>query len=126
VVEQAQLAKAQGWFNVVGGLWPLLSMRTFELLTGPKADRWLVRTVAGLLVANGVTQLSADSSPEALRAVRTLGRGTSGALAVVDLVYASRGRISKVYLVDAAAELAWVVLWSTAKGPSRARSLLRS
>jgi hypothetical protein len=39
-------------------------------------------------------------------------------LAAIDLVNAPRGRISKVYLLDAAAELAWVVLWSTAR-PAR-------
>lgn len=40
--ELAGPAKAPGLFTIVGGLWPLLSMRTFEAVTGPEADRWLV------------------------------------------------------------------------------------
>lgn len=43
-----RLAQAQGVFNIVSGVWPLVSMRTFEAIYGPKTDRWLVHTVAGL------------------------------------------------------------------------------
>jgi hypothetical protein len=31
-------------FYFGSGVWPLLSMRTF--VTGPKTDKWLVKTVA--------------------------------------------------------------------------------
>ncbi len=44
-------------FNAVGGLWPLLHMRSFEQVLGPKTDRWLVRTVAGLMLASGLAQV---------------------------------------------------------------------
>ena len=114
-MDQARLAKAHGLFNVVGGAWPLVSMGTFERVTGPKVDAWLVRTVAGLMVANGIVQLRAGSSPERLGLARELGTGTAAVLAAIDLVYAPRGRISKVYLADAVAELCWVGLWSTAR-----------
>jgi hypothetical protein len=109
------VARAHGCFNVIGGLWPLVSIGTFERVTGPKVDKWLVRTVAGLMVANGLTQLRSDSSREALKLARQLGQGTAVVLAVIDLVYAPRGRISKVYLLDAAVELGWVALWSAAR-----------
>jgi hypothetical protein len=51
------LARLQGAANLVGGLWPLLHLKSFEAVFGPKTDRWLVKTVSGLLVVNGVTQL---------------------------------------------------------------------
>jgi hypothetical protein len=114
-MREAAVARAHGCFNVIGGLWPLVSMGTFERVTGPKVDKWLVRTVAGLMVANGLTQLSAGSSRQALRLARHLGQGTAAVLAVIDLAYVPRGRISKVYLLDAAAELGWVALWSAAR-----------
>lgn len=117
-MDQAGLARAHGLFNVVGGLWPLLGMRSFERVSGPKVDRWLVQTVAALMVSNGVTQLAAASSPEGVRLARLLGLGTAGVLAGIDLRYAPAGRISKVYLLDAAAELGWVVLWSTTRPPT--------
>lgn len=118
-MQARQLAKAHGLFNVVGGVWPLVSMRTFEAVLGPKVDRWLVRTVAGLMVVNGVTQLQAGSSPEGLRLARLLGQGTAATLAAIDLTYAPPGRISKIYLIDAACELAWVALWAAAEAPPR-------
>lgn len=117
-MDQARLAKAHGLFNIVGGLWPLVSMGTFERVTGPKADRWLVQTVGGLMVANGLSQLAAGASPDKLRMARFLGQNTALTLAGIDLVYAPRGRISKVYLLDAAAELGWVALWWAARRPS--------
>src|SRR5829696_5208138 len=43
------LARAHGAMNLVGGVWPLLHTGSFEAVFGPKTDRWLVKTVAGLL-----------------------------------------------------------------------------
>lgn len=37
--------------------------------------------------------------------------GSAAALAIVDVTYVVRGRISRIYLLDAAAELALVVGW---------------
>lgn len=110
-LQARQIAVAHGWFNIVGGLWPLLSMRSFEHVTGPKVDRWLVRSVAGLMVGNGLTQLASARSPEGLASARLLGQTTAATLGAIDVFYASRGRISKVYLVDAAAELGWLLAW---------------
>jgi hypothetical protein len=35
---------AQGAYHLVTGVWPLVSMRTFASVTGPKVDKWLVKT----------------------------------------------------------------------------------
>jgi hypothetical protein len=114
-----RLARAHGLFNVVSGLWPLLHMRSFELALGPKVDTWLVRTVAGLLAANGLAQLTAPATDEGLRVAAAIGVGTAATLATVDLVYVPKGRISPVYLVDAAVELGWLAAWArTARGTS--------
>lgn len=106
-----RLARAHAAFNVVGGLWPLLAMPSFEAVTGPKADRWLARTVAALMVANGVAQWRATAAAAELPSARRIGLATAGTLAAVDLVYAPRHRISRMYLVDAALEGAWVLAW---------------
>lgn len=105
------LARLHGWANVAGGVWPLVHMRSFEAVTGPKVDKWLVRTVAGLLVANGLVQVRSTGSRDGLRAARAVGLGTAATLAAIDLVYAPRRRISRVYLVDAALELAILAAW---------------
>ena len=54
------LGYGQGLYYLVTGIWPLLSMRTFEAVTGPKADKWLVKTVGVLVgVVGAVLMLSA-------------------------------------------------------------------
>lgn len=108
-----RMAQAQGVFNVVGGLWPLVSMRTFEAVYGPKTDRWLVQTVGGLLTAIGTTQLI-SRDPAQLRVARALGVGTAATLLTIDLIYVPKGRISRMYLQDAACEIAWLAGWAWA------------
>ena len=116
-----RMAQAQGAFNVVSGVWPLVSMRTFEAVYGPKADRWLVATVAGLLTTVGAAQLL-SRDPGQLRVARAVGVGTAATLLAVDAVNVPRGRISRMYLLDAVCELGWLVGWawlSGRRGPGR-------
>jgi hypothetical protein len=113
------VARAQGSYNAVSGLWPLLHMPSFEAVLGPKYDRWLVRTVAGLLLVNGLVQLSADGSADTLRQARRLGTGTAAALAAVDAWYAFRGTISKGYLLDVPVELGWIAAWLASRDSDR-------
>jgi hypothetical protein len=113
------LARVHGAANAVGGLWPLVHLSSFEAIFGPKTDRWLVKTVSGLLIVNGLTQLTAKRTPEAISQARRLGLGTAATLAAIDLVYAPSGRISKMYLLDAAMEIGWILGWIRQTPPAR-------
>src|SRR3954471_14270289 len=106
-----RLARLHGFFNLLTGLWAPLHRRSFEAVTGPKVDYWLVNTVAGLLITNGLVQLTAPTTRDGQAMARRLGIGTAGALATIDVVYGVKGRISPVYLLDALAELAWIRAW---------------
>lgn len=110
----------QAVYYVITGIWPLLSLRTFERVTGPKTDDWLVRTV-GILAATigGVLGLGAlrREGPDP-----ALGAGAALAFAAVDTRYAVSGRISKIYLADAVVELLIAAAWLAAV---RARGELR-
>ncbi|MBI4900715.1 MAG: hypothetical protein HY829_09585 [Actinobacteria bacterium] len=110
-ITMRRLALAHAGLNLFGGIWPLVSMRTFEAVFGPKVDRWLVCTVAGLLTTVGVTQLRSRSD-EQLELVRVVSMGTSLTLLAVDRANAPRGRISRMYLVDAAFQLAFLAAWA--------------
>jgi hypothetical protein len=112
VVRAVTLARAQGTFNVASGLWPLAHMRSFEAVLGPKVDRWLVYTVGGLLVCIGAAQLTSTADGAGVRQARRLGVGTALTLGAVDLVYVPRRRISRIYLVDAALEVGWLLAWA--------------
>lgn len=99
----------QGAYFVLAGVWPLISMRTFEAVTGPKVDRWLVKTV-GLLVTVVGSALLADARRPS-RGTTTAGIGSAVALGAVDVVYAARGRISTIYLLDAVVEAVLLAVW---------------
>ena len=105
-----RLPVAQGVYFLLTGIWPLVSMRTFEAVTGPKVDRWLVKTVGVLVAVIGASLLADASRPS--RGTRVLGVGSAAALGGVDVVYSLRGRISKIYLVDAVLEALVVALWA--------------
>jgi hypothetical protein len=107
----APVLLVQGFYYLVTGVWPLVSIETFMMVTGPKTDLWLVRTV-GVLIA----VIAASLLASACRRVTTpetvvLAVGAALALTAVDVIYVSLGTIDKVYLLDAAAELALVAWW---------------
>ncbi len=115
---------------MVSGLWPLMHRRSFEALFGPKADWWLVQTVAGLLVSNGVALLRTARDEQSLEQARRLGIATAATLLAVDLRYVPSGRIAPTYMADAVAEMGWILLWTrsrrgggsvTAQSPPRGR-----
>jgi len=107
----SRLALVQGGFYVLSGVWPLLHLRSFERVTGPKADGWLVKTVGVLVLvigcALGLAGWRRQVSPE----VALVAAGSAAGLATIDLVYVGRRRISPVYLLDALAEVLLVALW---------------
>ncbi len=92
-------------YYIVTGAWPILHMRSFEAITGRKRDRWLVKMVAALALANGVTlAVGLRRRPIGAETI-TLAVMSAAAFAVIDVTYVARGRIRSVYLADAAAEI---------------------
>lgn len=95
----------QAIYYIGTGLWPLVSRRAFEAVTGPKTDWWLVQTV-GLLAASTGAAIAAGAREERpAPAVRTLAVLSAASFAGIDIAHSVRGRISKIYLADAAVEL---------------------
>lgn len=96
----------QGLYYLLTALWPLVHMRSFEKVTGPKNDHWLVYTVAAMVLCSAVVLLSAAIGQFMLsKEAIVLALGNILALSAVDLVFSLRGVISKVYLLDAAVEI---------------------
>ncbi len=106
------LAAAQGVFYLVLGAWPLVHLRSFEAVTGPKTDDWLVITVGALLTVEGAVLLLASRGRALDAPLIALAAGTAGVLAGVDVVYVARRTIAPVYLLDAAVEVALVGGWA--------------
>jgi hypothetical protein len=92
-----------GYYGITG-VWPIASIRSFERVTGPKREHWLVRTVGALVCAIAASLAVGARSADPGPATEVLAGGSALALGTIDVVYVARGRISPVYLADAAAQ----------------------
>jgi hypothetical protein len=102
------LLLAQGAYFLATGIWPLLHRRSFERVTGPKQDFWLAQTVGVLVTCFGGVLVLAERRRRLTYELRLLAGSSAAALASIDVIFSLRGRISKVYLVDATIEMPFV------------------
>ena len=113
----------QGSYFLFTGLWPLVSIRTFKMVTGEKtdhlptgleADHWLVMTVGVLVTAIALSLLTAAWRGQATAATVVLAIAAAAGLAAIDVVYVTRQVIAPIYLVDAAVEIVLIAAWIVA------------
>jgi hypothetical protein len=115
-MNERRVASVQAAFYLGTGVWPLLHRRSFERVTGPKADFWLAQTVGLTVTAIGIGLAQAVSRRRGVPPeLRTVAAASAAGLALVDVSFVSRGRISKIYLADAAAEVALLAGWLFAR-----------
>jgi hypothetical protein len=108
----AGVVAGQAALYIATGLWPLLSRRTFEQVTGPKSEFWLVQIVGLLVGSIGVGLAQSLRRGRAIPPeLRTVAIGSAASLAAADVIFVAKGRIRPVYLADALAELALVAAW---------------
>ena len=105
------LLLAHGLFYLVGGAWPVVSIRSFEAVTGAKTDNRLVKTTGLLVTVIGATLASAARKEKPGSEIKILAIGSAASLAAVDFYYVAKRRIPPVYLCDGLAELALVMAW---------------
>jgi hypothetical protein len=96
--------RSEGLFYMATGIWPIVHLRSFMAVTGPKRDTWLVRTFGALTASIGAAMLPTSGADRATQS--QLAVGTAVTLAACEVVFVVRGRISPIYLADAAVELA--------------------
>jgi hypothetical protein len=105
------LSKGQGLYYVATGVWPLVSIRTFMKVTGPKTDIWLVKTVGVLVGVIGGAIYLAGRRRRPTREVSLLALGSAAGLTAIDIIYVAKRTIAPIYLTDAAAEIALITGW---------------
>lgn len=103
------LALAQGGYYLATGVWSLVSMRSFERVTGPKTDRWLVRTVGVLVSGIGIGLIESGARGRLSRELERASVICAAGLIAIEVPLALRGRIAPVYLLDAVAEAGFVL-----------------
>lgn len=118
------LHNAHGAYYLFAGAWPLVHMDSFEAVTGPKPDEFLVRTVGLILLMTGTILLSQRRAPWERSAVFA-AMGTALILGCVAVVSASGGWVWKVFFAEGAMHLlfatAWIVQLTRDQVPFRAR-----
>lgn len=90
---QRKILTIQGIYFVVTGIWPLVHMDSFLLVTGEKVDLWLVDMVGALAIAIGISLILEKRS-------LVLACTASVSFALVDLIYVIKGVITSIYLGD--------------------------
>jgi hypothetical protein len=104
-------AWVQGVYFLFTGIWPIVHIRSFMAVTGPKVDLWLVKTVGVIVTAIGATICLAVWRREVSSQTMFLATASAAGLMAIDVIYVLKGRISPIYLADAAVELVLVGGW---------------
>jgi hypothetical protein len=108
----ATLAGSQGLYYLASGVWPIVHLPSFEAVTGPKREGWLVKTTGALIAAVGATLLTAGRRRQVTPEIELLGLVSAAALGAVGIWYGgARRRISRVYVIDGVTELALAATW---------------
>ena len=102
----------QSIYFLFTGIWPLISIESFQAVTGLKVDLWLVKMVGLLAAAVGLSLLIATVYKRLLLETFILAVGSAASFAIIDIVYALSGRISPIYLLDAAVQVILIILVS--------------
>ena len=105
------VALLQGIYFFVFGIWPILHMRSFLKVTGPKTDLWLVKTVGLILAVIGAVLIFAQVNAEVNTSLIILAICSDLSLAVIEFVYVTKRVISPIYLGDSFLELLLIACW---------------
>lgn len=95
---------AQSSYYFITAVWPMVSIKTFMMVTGPKTDIWLVDTVAVLILGISIALAVSLAAQEVSLDAYVLSAAAAIGLMVIDIRYTQNGTISPLYLLDAAPE----------------------
>ena len=102
-----KLLQAQGWYYLLFGSWPLVHFESFEVVSGPKRDRFVTEVTSALYAVIGATLLS-DLRKGAPTVVGCRLAGLSSAVSAL-LIGRHRPDIRPVYLADAALQASFAL-----------------
>jgi hypothetical protein len=106
------VALVQGAYFLATGIWSIIDIDSFQKVTGPKTDLWLVKTVGVLVIAIGSGLIRAGMGGEVTLEVAIIAMASAGGLVAIELVYVFKRVISPIYAADAAVETGLLVWWA--------------
>lgn len=111
------LVAIQSCYLLLTALWPFIDINSFMLITGPKQDVWLVKTVAVLLIPVALCLSTYLLTGGSYIYPMVLGSLIPLAFMTIDFHYAGLNVISDVYLIDGVIQViffgAWMLVWIT-------------
>jgi hypothetical protein len=105
------LGIVHGAYLFLTGLWPIIHMESFVAVTGPKTDYWLVRTVGMLAFFIGSGLLIAGIKKHIPFPLIVIAAGSALGFLLIDIIYVLENVLWPIYLLDAGAELVFLVAW---------------
>lgn len=100
----------QSAYLFITGIWPLVHLKSFLMVTGPKTDLWLVKTVGALVIPIAITLFIQIGKPDRSTAV-VLGSSSAIAFIAIDFYYALNDVISNVYMADGILQTIFLFVW---------------
>jgi len=107
----AYLFLLNGAYLGLTGLWALIDLQSFIMVTGPKSDIWLVKSLSLMFICIGIAFLLAYYFLENSLPMIILGFSVALALLGIDLYYSMNEIIPKVYLIDGFIQLLFLMGW---------------
>jgi uncharacterized membrane protein len=113
----------QGVYYFATGVWPLVSVRSFQMVTGEKtdnlptgleADHWLLMTVSLLITSISLALLMAAYRRTRTAEIGLLAVASAIGLTAIDVIYVTRRVILPIYLLDAVIEVPLIIAWCIA------------
>jgi hypothetical protein len=101
----------QGIYYLLMGIWPLLGIISFQRVTGPKTDLWLVYTVGLLLAVIGCAIMLSAYRRKIPHEIAFLAIGTAVVLVGIEVVFIFKGIISAIYLLDTVVQGVLILSW---------------
>lgn len=114
------LVSVQSIYVFITAVWPLIDIKSFMAVTGPKDDIWLVKTVGALLIPVSLCLGSFLLFDTDRRPAMILGGLSAVAFICIDFYYALNDVISNVYMLDGILQIlflgAWIVVAAALAG----------
>jgi hypothetical protein len=114
-----RLTRAQGWYYLIGGLWPFVHFRSFQAVAGPKPDRFQTEVTSALFAASGAAIVVGARHP--------LGRVLAclSALGVAGVNWRHRHSVRPLFYAESGMEVMFALAAAAAPPGRRARPARR-
>jgi hypothetical protein len=108
----------QGAYYTLTGLWPIVDIESFQSVTGPKTDLWMLRTLGLLLAIVGSVLLFSTRHGKPPLEIVVLALAMATALLLVDFIVVFSRTVPLRYLFDAVMQAGLIFWWTrAAKAP---------